>query len=287
MDYFKTYREMISLRGLTDHTVKSYSTYIRSYLEYLQTILLKQPENVSWDDLRDYIRWLQKERSLSNRTINACISQLRFFTMYVLHKPWDPTQLPMRKFDSYLPFVPTQEEADIFISTLSDLKPKAMVSLMYSAGLRVGEVCNLRYCDIERKNMRIHIAHSKSRSDRYAILSQKALDLLTRYWFEYGRPTEWLFPKQTDSSRPIDTFYICRHMRAHEDFLGWKHRITCHSFRHAFGTHLYENGADLLTIKNLMGHKFLNSTLIYIHLASYQARNISSPFDRIGGGSHE
>ena len=71
MDYFKTYREMISLRGLTDHTVKSYSTYIRSYLEYLQTILLKQPENVSWDDLRDYIRWLQKERSLSDRTINA------------------------------------------------------------------------------------------------------------------------------------------------------------------------------------------------------------------------
>ena len=287
MDYFKTYREMISLRGLTDHTVKSYSTYIRSYLEYLQTILLKQLENVSWDDLRDYIRWLQKERSLSDRTINACISQLRFFTMYVLHKPWDPTQFPMRKFDSYLPFVPTQKEADIFISTLSDLKPKAMVSLMYSAGLRVGEVCNLRYCDIERKNMRIHIAHSKSRSDRYAILSQKALDLLTRYWFEYGRPTEWLFPKQTDSSRPIDTFYICRHMRAHEDFLGWKHRITCHSFRHAFGTHLYENGADLLTIKNLMGHKSLNSTLINIHLAPYQARNISSPFERIGGGSHE
>ena len=287
MDYFKVYREMLSLRGLTDHTVKSYSTYIRSYLDYLQTVLCKQPEDVSWEELREYIRWLQKDRSLSDRTINHCISQLRFFTLYVLHKPWDPTQLPMRKFDSYLPFVPTQKEADIFISTLSDLKPKAMVSLMYSAGLRVGEVCNLRYCDIERKNMRIHIAHSKSRSDRYAILSQKALDLLTRYWFEYGRPTEWLFPKQTDSSRPIDTFYICRHMRAHEDFLGWKHRITCHSFRHAFGTHLYENGADLLTIKNLMGHKSLNSTLIYIHLASYQARNISSPFDRIGGGSHE
>ena len=287
MDYFKVYREMISLRGLTDHTVKSYSTYIRSYLDYLQAVLHKQPEDVSWDDLRDFIRWLQKERSLSDRTINACISQLRFFTIYVLHRPWDSTQLPMRKFDSYLPFVPTQKEADIFISTLSDLKPKAMVSLMYSAGLRVGEVCNLRYCDIERKNMRIHIAHSKNRSDRYAILSEKALDSLTRYWFEYGRPTGWLFPKQTDPSRPIDTFYICRHMRVHEDSLGWEHRLTCHSFRHAFGTHLYENGADLLTIKNLMGHKSLDSTLIYIHLASYQARNISSPFDRIGGGSHE
>ena len=90
----------------------------------------QQPEDVSWDELRDFIRWLQKERSLSDRTINACISQLRFFTIYVLHRPWDPTQLPMRRFDSYLPYVPTQKEADIFISSLSDLKPKAMVSLM-------------------------------------------------------------------------------------------------------------------------------------------------------------
>ena len=287
MDYLNVYREMISLRGLTDHTVKSYSTYIRSYLDYLHTLLHKQPEDVSWDELRDFIRWLQKERALSDRTINHCISQLRFFTMYVLHKPWDPTQLPMRKFDSFLPFVPTQKEAELFISTLSDLKPKAMVALMYSAGLRVGEVCSLHYRDIQRKNMRIHIAHSKNRSDRYAVLSQKALDILTDYWFAYGRPSGWLFPKQTDPSRPIDTFYITRHMRAHEESLGWEHRLTCHSFRHAFGTHLYENGTDLLTIKNLMGHKSLNSILIYIHLASYQSRNVLSPFDRIGGASIE
>lgn len=86
MDYLNVYREMISLRGLTDHTVKSYSTYIRSYLDYLHTLLHKQPEDVSWDELRDFIRWLQKERALSDRTINHCISQLRFFTMYVLHK---------------------------------------------------------------------------------------------------------------------------------------------------------------------------------------------------------
>ena len=85
MDYLNVYREMISLRGLTDHTIKSYSTYIRSYLDYLQNILFKQPEDVSWEELRDFIRWLQKEHSLSDRTINACISQLRFFTMYVLH----------------------------------------------------------------------------------------------------------------------------------------------------------------------------------------------------------
>ena len=88
-EYLKLYREMISLRGLTDHTVKSYSTYIRAYLDYLTNILKKNPEAVSWPELRDYIRFIQKERNLADRTINAAISQLRFFTIYVLHKKWD------------------------------------------------------------------------------------------------------------------------------------------------------------------------------------------------------
>ena len=161
-DYLKQFREMISLRGLTDHTIVSYSTYIRSYLDYLSNILHKLPEDVSWAELRDFIRWLQKEKNLSDRTLNACISQLRFFTMYVLHKPWDPTQLPLRKFDAYLPYVPSQEEAFQFISTMPDIKPKAMCALMYSSGLRIGEVCRLRYEDIDRKNMRIHISHTKA-----------------------------------------------------------------------------------------------------------------------------
>ena len=109
-DYFKQFREMISLRGLTDHTIVSYSTYIRVYLDYLSYILHKMPEDVSWAELRGFVRWLQKEKNLSDRTINHCISQLRFFTLYVLHKPWDASQLPMRRFDSYLPYVPSQKE---------------------------------------------------------------------------------------------------------------------------------------------------------------------------------
>mgnify|MGYP000569659988 CR=1 FL=1 len=204
--YLNSFREMISLRGLTDHTLKNYCTYIRAYLDYLANVLHKSPEDVSWDELRDYIKWLQKSRDLSDRTINCAISQLRFFTMYVLHKTWDDTQLPMRKFDIYLPFVPSHEEAMAFISSISDLKQKAMVSLMYSSGLRIGEVCRLRYEDVDRKNMRLHITHSKNRNDRYAILSKAALDLLTRYWFEYGRPKGFLFPKQSGEGRPILPF---------------------------------------------------------------------------------
>lgn len=143
-----------------------------------------------------------------------------------------------------------------------------MVALMYSSGLRIGEVCHLRYEDINRKTMKVHILHSKNRQERFAPLSRYALDILTQYWFECGRPTGWLFPKQTDPTRPIDTFFLSRHIHEHEKRLGWPKRITCHSFRHALGTHLYENGTDLLTIKSILGHKSLNSTTIYIHLAS-------------------
>ena len=284
-DYLKQFREMISLRGLTDHNIVSYSTYIRVYLDYLSYILHKMPEDVSWAELRGFVRWLQKEKNLSDRTINHCISQLRFFTLYVLHKPWDASQLPMRRFDSYLPYVPSQKETWAFIHSFSNLKHKAILSLMYSAGLRVGEVCALRYEDISRSSMRIHIRHSKARSDRYAILSRNALDILTQYWFHAGRPTGFLFPSRNDPARPMASYTVNQFIFAKEKQLGLKHQLTCHSFRHAFGTHLYENGADLLTIKALLGHKSLNSTTIYVHLASNGIRNAVSPFDRMGGGS--
>lgn len=285
--YLDSYKQMISLRGLTDHTIKSYCTYLKAYLDYLEVVLHKSPEDVLWEELRGFIFWIQQQRDLSDRTVNHCISQLRFFTLYVLHKPWDPYQLPMRKFDSYLPFVPTKEEVNTFISTIPDLKHKAMLALMYSAGLRIGEVCRLKYKDIDRKKMRIHVTHGKNRSDRYAILSKQALDILTQYWFAYYKPMNWLFPKQyKNSDSPIDTFFLSRHIYAHEERLGWEHRLSCHSFRHAFGTHLYENGADLLTIKSLLGHKSLNSTTIYVSLASNGVGRVVSPFDCFGDSNH-
>ena len=283
MDYLELFKEMISLRGLTDHTVMSYSTYIRAFLDYNDSHLHKLLSDVTYDDLRCFIKFLQADRNLSDRTINATISQLRFFFIYVLHRPWDSSQLPMRKFDSYLPYVPSQDEVRQFISTIEDLKVKAMVSLLYGSGLRIGEVCSLRYEDVSRPNMRIHIRRSKNRSDRYAILAKESLDILTEYWFKCGRPKGYLFPKQRDNSKPIDTFYLSRHIHAHEDELGWENRITCHTFRHAFGTHLYENGADILLIKELLGHKSLSSTVIYVHLAAVSTKNAISPLDHLGG----
>ena len=275
---------MISLRGLTDHTLKNYCTYIRAYLDYFTNILHKSPEDVSWDELRDYIRWLQKFRDLSDRTVNCAISQLRFFTLYVLHKPWDDTQLPMRKFDTYLPYVLTRNEVQLFLGSLPTLKQKAMVSLMYSSGLRIGEVCRLKYGDIQRSSMRIHVSKTKNRSDRYTLLSQRALDILTEYWYEYDRPMDWLFSAKQDPLRPCKTAVLNRQVLEHRIKLNLNSKLNCHSFRHAFATHLYESGTDLLTLKELLGHKSINSTVITVHLASYASRKIYSPFDQLNGG---
>ena len=240
--------------------------------------------------MRDNIIWLQKKRSLSDRTINYAISQLRFFTIYVLHKPCDVSQLPLRRFDEYLPYVPDKKTVLIFIDTISDLKVKAMACLLYSSGLRHCEVRSLRYRDIDRTHMRIYIEHSKNRSSRYAPLSSNALAILTDYWFRYGRPTGYLFPSRNKKLRgsPVSHTFLPFQLRKHEDELGWDHRLSCHTFRHAYGTHLYEEGADLITIKSYLGHKSLNSTTIYVHLAPNGLRKSASPFDTpAGGDSHD
>jgi integrase/recombinase XerD len=282
MPYLDKYRQMISFRNLSNVTLKSYITYIFAYLSYLDNVLHKLPEDVTWQELRDFVVYIKAERDLADRTINACISQIRFLYIYVLHKPWDPTQVPFRKFNTYLPQVPTKQEVATFISSITDLKQKTMVILLYASGLRISEVCNLRCEDIHSDIMRIHIRSSKNRCNRYAILSEKALVILRKYWATY-KPQTYLFPKQWGKDLPIDTFFLSRHIHAQEERLGWERRFTCHSFRHGFATHLYEDGVDLLTIKALLGHKSLNSTTIYVQLASNGIGVAKSPLDTLEG----
>lgn len=291
-NYLEQFREMLSLRGLTDHTITSYSTYISAYLLYLSDIAHASPEDLSWQELRDFISWLQKSRGLSDRTMNACISQLRFFTLYVLHKPWDPYQLPFRRFDSYVPFIPSREEMQTFLSSISDsdIKFKALLCLMFSAGLRIGEVRYLKCADIEHSRGRIHIRASKNRSDRYAQLSKNAWKLILQYWLSLPageRPRDWLFPQQHDPSKPIDHQRVPDFIRSHEKALGWEHRFTCHTFRHAFATYHYEDGTDLLTLQALMGHRSIASTAVYVHMSSHALLTAASPFDKMEGIIHE
>jgi site-specific recombinase XerD len=282
-EYIDKVSEIIELRGLASNTQRSYKHFIKTYLAYVETSLKKMPEDVTWEEMRGYSQFLKEDKKLSNRTINAHFALIRFFTRYVLYKPWDYYQMPVRKFDRYLPTIPTQEEAVYFIKTIPNLKHKALVALLYSAGLRVSEVCNLKYSDVSRKNMKILIAPSKSRSERFAILSKNTLDILTDYWYKYSKPQNWLFPSTLNNGvSPISVMTVNRIVNDHINRLGWSKKLNCHSFRHGFGTHLYEQGVDLLIIQKLLGHSSIDSTTIYVHLANYNSGLVKSPFDNVG-----
>jgi len=251
---------------------------LHSYFQWIDAHLAKPPEAVSFEEIRLYLAYLKQDKKLDNRSINAHISQLAFLHRYVLHMPWDKYEVPFKKFNSKLPHVLTQKQAHCFINSITDLRQKACVALLYSAGLRVSEVRHLKPADIHRKDMRLYISCSKSRSDRYAVLSKKALDILTRYWYTY-RPKEWLFPGR-DPSKPVSGTCIGSFIAKHKRYLNWDTPVTAHTFRHSFGTHLYEQGYDLVKIQKLLGHKSISSTLLYVHLSTRSISEIVSPFDR-------
>lgn len=226
-----------------------------------------------------YILYLKKVKKLSNHSINAHTSQIRFFRLYVLKQTWDKYEVPFMKYTTSLPEILSPEETLLFIDSMKNLKHKACVALMYSAGLRVSELCHLRYQDICRKDMRIFVSASKNRSERYAILSKKALDILTQYWLQHGRPKDWLFPGKKKDSHIVPST-VANSIKDHLQYLGWSRNVSCHTFRHSFATHLYEQGSDLLTIQRLLGHKSIQSTTLYVHLARIGSGQITSPFDK-------
>ena len=246
-------------------------------------MLSKGPESVTWDDLRDYIFYLADIKGISPRTINGHISQLRFFYLYVLHKPWDPYQLPYQKFDTHVPEVLTRREVMEFIGGIGDLKQKSIISLMYSSGLRVSEACRIRYEDVSREKMNIIIREGKNRFGSIATLSQNALEILTKYWVTSGKPRGWLFPGQKEGTH-ITAATARKYIKNRTAELGWNKNITCHCFRRAFGTHLYQSKVDILAIKNLMRHKSLNSTAAYISFGASGADLPVNPFDTYRDG---
>ena len=281
MNYLETLQDMLSLSGRTRGTIKSYTTYISAYLDYLTDHLQIQPPQASWHDMRDFIAWIQQQRGLSDRTINSIIAHLRFFTIYVLHEPWDPSQLPRRRFNQYLPFVPSRDEVAAIINAIDNLQAKVMVILMYSSGLRVSEVCHLRYEDISRAQMHIHVRQAKNRSARLAMLDPFALDALSHYWRVYGRPMEYLFRSRKDPGTPVSSAFVRHHIQLAEQKLGWQHRFATHTFRHAFGTHFYEATGDLLALKDLLGHKSIRSTVIYVTLSGESLKKYPSPIQSL------
>jgi site-specific recombinase XerD len=277
------HKDILSFRDLAVKTVATYTSYLTTYIQWIEVNLPgRDLSSISWEELRAYLRFLKEIKKLNPRTINVHISQLRDFYFYVLHKDWDRREIPMMRFDEHLPIVPSKDQINAIINSIDNPKHKAEIALLYSSGIRVSELCRLHCGDIRMQKHAIYISRSKNRSDRFAVLSDRALnDLITYVKTSYHGATQddWLFPGRKKDhpihSESVRLVFFDALARAGLSESGF----NLHSLRHAFGLHLYESGVDLMSIKEAMGHKVLSSTTVYLTLGIGNGRSVKSPYD--------
>ena len=270
--------EETALHNLTPRTSKAYRSSVNQFLRSTGVA----PDELTDDDARAYLQ-LKQQSGIKAQTYNHYHGGIHFFYRYVLRVPWDPDKVPRMKRDYFLPTVLTRTEAFELINAETDLKYKAMYTLMYSSGLRLSEVIHLHYEDISRKTMLIHIRKTKSRQDRYVILSKVALNILTEYWQKCGKPKGILFPSRWTGSY-LDPSSVEQKFRACLKKTSIKKHVTPHSLRHSFATHLMEDGVEVRFIQALLGHRDPRSTEIYLHTSNKSLIGIKSPLDTMFEG---
>lgn len=188
-EIFNQIRSAANKRNLKDSTIHAYCTSVAHFLNHTA----KDIDALTTDDVDTFLTE-KKLSGISPETYNHYHSGIRFFYKKVLKMNWDDDDIPRMKRDRKLPAVLTKAEISAILDATPNLKHKAMIATMYSGGLRVSEVTHLHYDDISRTNKTIHIRDGKSRSDRYTLLADRTLEILTEYWFQCGRPRGILFP---------------------------------------------------------------------------------------------
>ena len=261
----------MTARRFGEDTQRDYVRHVRNFTAFLG----RSPDTATSEDLRRYQLHLAKQQ-VSPGSINAAGTALRFFFKVTLEKPdlirhLAPVQRPRRT-----PVVLSQEEVARLLEAAPGLKYQAALSVAYGAGLRVSEVANLKVSDIDSQRMMLRVEQGKGQRDRYVMLSPQLLELL-RDWWHAARPQVWLFPGQN----PINPM-LNRAVHAAKDLAGISKRVSPHTLRHSFATHLLEQGVDIRVIQVLLGHAKLETTALYIRVAVNTVRDIKSPLERLG-----
>ena len=277
-DIFSQIRNEAEKRNLRDSTINAYCNSVNYFLRSVN----KDVTALTTDDVDAFLTE-KRLNGLAPQTYNHYHSSIRFFYKRVLKINWDEEDIPRMKLDRSLPTVLSRDEMQSIIDHTPNLKHKAIIATMYSSGLRVSEVVHLHYDDISRTNKTIHVRESKSRRDRYTILSDRNLDLLTEYWFQCGKPRNILFPSSWTGTY-LDRSTINQYFKKSAARAGITKHVSSHCCRHSFASHLFENGVDIKYIQALLGHIDPRSTEVYIHVSNKSLLGIRSPFDGPRGG---
>ena len=272
-DIFSQIRNEAEKRNLKDSTINAYCNSVNYFLRSVN----KDVSALTTDDVDAFLTE-KRLNGLAPQTYNHYHSSIRFFYKRVLKINWDEEDIPRMKLDRSLPTVLSRDEMQSIIDHTPNLKHKAIIATMYSSGLRVSEVVHLHYDDISRTNKTIHVRESKSRRDRYTILSDRNLDLLTEYWFQCGKPRNILFPSSWTGTY-LDRSTINQYFKKSAARAGITKHVSSHCCRHSFASHLFENGVDIKYIQALLGHIDPRSTEVYIHVSNKSLLGIRSPFD--------
>ena len=271
----------MSVRGFGEKTQKDYIRFVRSFAAFLG----RSPETANAEDIRQF-QLHQRQRGVGAPTMNGTVSALRFFFTVTLDRSDLARRLTIMPQPRKIPVVLTPEEVARLLDAAPSVKYKAVLATAYGAGLRVSEVSALKISDVDSARMMLRIEQGKGRKDRYAMLSPRLLELL-RDWWRIGRPQGWLFPGRP-AVNPISTRMINRavHMAVEAAEIG--KRVTPHTLRHSFATHLLEQDIDVRVIQVLLGHAKLETTALYTRVATSTIRTVTSPLDRLapltGGG---
>ena len=275
----QTFSERLSFRNLAERTRENYVSNLKTFFAWCVVFLAsKGSDLLDYDDFRLFLAFLDMEK-LEPRTINVYIATLKQFRYYIQQKNWSPYEITFRKYDRTLPCVPSVEQAAKILAACNTALEAALVKLLFSTGIRISEVCALTFGDIHREKKQIYIRPSKGRSDRYVPLDDSALLAMETYCREryaFCRKCGIPLPDKRspvfcfkDEIKPSNTNFL-RHI-----FKGVVKRadlssfhFTPHSCRHYFALQIYLQRKNLMLVKELLGHRTLNATEVYLRLAA-------------------
>ncbi len=266
-------------RNYSPNTVRSYLHAVEEFARHFR----RSPEELGPDHVREYQVHLFRDCKLSARTIAGQTAALRFLFVKTLRRPYLPDALPFPKHSRRLPTVLSQEEVARLIDASGNLMHRAMVMTLYATGVRRAELCQLKVADIDSERMVLHIHEGKGGRDRDVPLSPKLLATLREYW-RWMKPKTYLFPGMENNWRvdvPVTTKVAWIAVTEAAKAAGITRRVSPHTLRHSYATHLLEAGADLRTIQVLLGHAKLADTTVYLHLSRRHLQAVASPLESL------
>src|ERR1700687_5651151 len=272
--------EDMMVRGFTEETGTDYVRRVRAFAAFIR----RSPDTATAEDLRRF-QLHQRQSGMQPPSINSAVSALRFFFTVTLDRPDLARRLTVVRQPRRLPVVLSVEEIALLLQAAPGPKYKAAFATAYGAGLRVSEVVALKVGDIDSERMLLRVEQGKGRKDRDAMLSPQLLERLRGWWVEGRRrgvllPRGWLFPGR-NPIEPLSTRQLNRAVHAAAKAAGIRKRVSPHTLRQRFATHLLEQDTDIRVIQVLLGHAKLDTTARYTRVANTTIRNVTSPLDRL------